>query len=67
MTKETIRLWDGKVIGFIETYPDGSKIVRDFYGRVKGKYDKQFNVTRDFYGRVVAQGDQSSMLLSMKL
>jgi len=61
--KTTIKDWAGKVIGFIETDErSGNKIVRDFYGKILGKYDKQYDVTRDFYGRIVAKGDQSSML-----
>jgi hypothetical protein len=62
--KEKIKDWTGKIIGFIETdTTTGNKVVRDFYGRIKGKYNKRLNVTQDFYGRRVAKGDQVTMLL----
>ena len=57
--KQPIREWNGKIIGWVETDSiTGDKIIRDFYGRILGKYDKKFNVTRDFYGRVLYKGDQ---------
>jgi hypothetical protein len=61
--EETIREFSGKVIGYIETKPNGDKVVRDFYRRLLGTYNKKLNVTKDFYGRTVARGDLSSMLL----
>ena len=63
---QIIRNFQGRTIGRIETDPHGNKIVRDFYGKILGRYDKRNNVTRDFYGKVVARGDQSSMLISLK-
>ena len=65
MSRQTIKAWNGKILGFIDEYPNGDKIVRDFYGKILGKYDKAFNVTRDVYGRIIAKGDQSSMLIGM--
>ncbi len=64
--KVTIRDFTGKIIGFIETDTLGNKIVRDFYGRIVGKYDKKTDTTRDFYGRIIARGDQSPMMLNYK-
>ena len=66
-SRETIRDWTGEIIGFIDTDNEGNKTVRDFYGRITGRYDKRFNVTRDFYGRIVAQGDQSAMMIGYKV
>lgn len=63
MTKETIRDFSGKIIGYYETQSNGDIIVRDFYGKILGKYDKQFDVTRDFYGRIIARGNCVGMLL----
>lgn len=64
--KEKIKDWTGKIIGFVETDTvTGNKVVRDFYGRIKGRYIKRLNVTQDFYGRQVAKGDQSTMLLNI--
>lgn len=63
--REVIKDWRGRIIGFIETDSvTGDKTVKDFYGRIKGKYIKRLNVTRDFYGRQVAKGDQCPMLLN---
>lgn len=65
--KQPIREWNGNIIGWVETDSiTGDKIIRDFYGRILGKYDKKFNVTRDFYGRVLYKGDQSGLLLQIK-
>ena len=63
MQEEIIREFSGKIIGYIQTDNKGNKVIRDFYRRILGKYDKASNTTRDFYGRIVARGDQSSMLL----
>ena len=54
----------GKIIGYIELDDKGNKIVRDFYRRRLGRYDKKFDVTRDFYNRIIAIGDQTGMLLA---
>ena len=62
--KVAIREWSGKIIGWLETDTiTGNKILRDFYGKILGTYDKKLDLTRDFYGRMIARGDQLSMLL----
>ena len=65
VSKDRIKDWTGKIIGTIETDKNGDKTVRDFYGRIKGRYNKRADVTTDFYGRRIAKGDQCAMLLSM--
>ena len=67
ISKEPVREFNGKIMGFIETDRDGNQQVRDFYGRILGTFDKKMNVTRDFYGRIVAQGDQSAMMIGYKV
>ena len=63
--KTKIHDWRGKIIGTVEEdTKTGDKLIRDFYGRILGRYNKQQNVTRDFYGKLVARGDQLSMLLN---
>lgn len=64
MNEEVIKDWRGKIIGYIQTDSKGNKIIRDFYRKILGRYDKTLNVTKDFYGRLVAKGDQSSMLFN---
>ena len=62
-TKDTIRDFYGKIIGYIFTDEKGNKVIKDFYGRRLGEYDKALNVTKDFYKRIIARGDQASSLL----
>ena len=63
--KDKIKDWTGKIIGFIETdSTNGNKVVRDFYGRILGRYNKKLNITQDFYGRTVGKGDLLLMLLN---
>ena len=38
--------------------------VRDFQGRILGKYDKMYNVTRDFQGRIMSKGNAVGMLIN---
>lgn len=66
MAKEYVKEFSGKIIGSIETLPNGDKIVRDFYNVILGKYDKAFDVTRKFNGQIIARGDQAAMLLSYR-
>ena len=47
---EPIRDFSGKIISWVEKQANGDIVVRDFYGRIQGKYDAQFNATRDFGG-----------------
>ena len=67
INKEPVKDWRGKILGFIETDTSTqNKILRDFYGRILGKYNKRLNITQDFYGRQVAKGDQLLILLNRK-
>lgn len=62
--RDKIKDWTGRLIGIIETDTvTGNKVVKDWHGKIKGKYIKRLNVTQDFYGRQVAKGDQCAMLL----
>ena len=64
--REAIRFSNGRILGYIDTLPNGDKEVRDSSGRYLGKYDKHMNVTKDYAGRLLYRGDQSSMLLNKK-
>lgn len=66
VSKEPVREFNGKIIGWIETDRYGNQQVRDFYGKIKGTYDKKMNVTRDFYGRIITQGNTCLGLLYKK-
>ena len=63
MQREHIKDWTGKIIGTLETKNNGDKVIKDFYGRIKGTYVKKLNMTKDFYGRPVGKGDQLISLL----
>ena len=62
----TIRDFKGKILGTIETKPNGDKIVRNFLGKILGRYDSKQDVTRNFLGKILARGDVSTMLLNLK-
>lgn len=57
MQRETIREFSGKILGYVETDLKGNQVVKDFYGYIVAKYDKDANMTRDFYGRVIGYGN----------
>lgn len=63
MAEETIKDWTGKIIAYIETKPNGDKVVRAFSRRILGYYYKSRNVTTDFYGKILAYGDATGMLI----
>ena len=66
ISKEPIKEFGGKIIGWIETDKDGNQQVRDFYGKILGKYDKSLNVTSDFYGRILTRGNTVAGLVYKK-
>ena len=57
MAKETLRDFSGRILGSIDTKPNGDAIAYDFYGRIVGKYNKIYNKTYDFYGRIIGEGN----------
>lgn len=62
--RDKIKDIKGKIVGFIDTdTSNGNKVVRDFYGKMLGKYNKRLNITTDFYGRTLGKGDRLLMLL----
>lgn len=61
--KEPLKDFQNRIIGYVETKPNGDKIGYDFYLRIVGYYDKRANLTKDFYHRVVGRGDILSSLI----
>lgn len=57
MTRQTLKTWRGKIVGFIDTDEFGNKTARDFYGKILGTYDKRLDLTKDFYGKTISRGD----------
>lgn len=62
--EQVLKNWRGKIIGYVETKPNGDKTIRDFYRVIKGFYNKKLDVTRDWRGIMVAKGDCLTMLLN---
>lgn len=65
--REPIKDYYNRIIGYIETKPNGDKIGYDFYLRIVGYYEKNSNLTKDFYRRVVGRGDMLSALITSDL
>lgn len=62
-SRQRVRDFYGRTLGFIEKKSDGRVIATDFYGRKLGEYSPYSDTTRDFYGRIVAKGDFTAMLI----
>jgi hypothetical protein len=56
-TSETIRDARGEALGSIETADDGSQVLRDADGRVRGYYDPETDHTRGPDQRILAKGN----------
>lgn len=63
MGKEYITDFYGKILGSLETMPNGDIIVRNFPGQILGKYEKSSNYTKDFYGKILYKGNMAPALL----
>lgn len=61
--RETLKDYYGRIIGYIDTKPNGDQTGYDFYQRIVGYYQKQQNVTTDFYRRIVSRGNTLSGLI----
>ncbi len=66
MSREAIKDWTGKVVGWIDKDDRGNKTIREYNYKIVGKYDSSTNTTRDFHGRVVAKGDHIGIMLNKK-
>lgn len=53
----------GRIIGKLETLPNGDIIAKDFFGKILGRYDAKTNTTKDFYGRIIASGNIAASLI----
>ena len=61
--REPIKDFYNRIIGYIDTKPNGDQTGYDFYKRIVGYYDKRANVTRDFYKRIVGRGNMLTGLI----
>lgn len=60
---EPIKDFYNRIIGYVDTKPNGDQTGYDFYKRIVGYYDKRANVTRDFYRRIVGRGNMLTGLI----
>ena len=60
-SSETVRAANGLVIGQIESYDDGRKVFRDYYGKIIASYDPY--ITRSAAGYIIGYGDIGAGLL----
>ena len=63
--RQTIKDFQYRILGFIDTQPDGVQVGRDRALRIVGKYYPKQDVTKDFYGRIVSRGNTLSTLFNM--
>jgi len=62
--EQTIRDFDGRIVGYITTDASTQKqTARDFYRIILGYYEPKLNITRDFGGRIIAQGNVLASLI----
>lgn len=66
MSREAIKDWTGKILGFKETDSKGNETVRGFNQMVVSRYDVEHNCTRDFYGRKLTEGNTATSMLNKK-
>ena len=63
MSMTPLRDTSQRIIGYIETKPDGTQIGRDAQQRIKGYFDPKANATRDASQRIVGYGNLLSTLI----
>lgn len=64
MNRQTIKDFNFRIIGFIDTQADGTLVGRDRALRIVGKYYPKKDITKDFYGRIVGRGNTLSSLFN---
>jgi hypothetical protein len=63
MATETIKEANGNVLGTIETRDDGSQVLRNAQGEVKGYYDPKTDHTRGPDENILAKGNKLKSLI----
>lgn len=61
MERQSIRKFNGQIVGYYEVESNGDKTIKDFYGRILGYYKKGRDVTTTFSGVIIAYGDISGI------
>jgi hypothetical protein len=63
MTTEPLKDAYNNVLGSIETNPDGSQVLRDANGKIRGYYDPATDHTRGPDQRILAKGNLLATLI----
>ena len=63
MATETLKDAYNNVLGSIETRADGSRVLRDADGKIRGYYDPTTDHTRGPDQRILAKGDALATLI----
>lgn len=63
MATETLKDSANNVLGSIETNTDGSQVLRDATGKIRGYYDPSTDHTRGPDQRILAKGNVLSTLI----
>jgi hypothetical protein len=63
MAAETLNDAYGNVLGSIETHPDGSQVLRDADGKIRGYYDPTTDHTRGPDQGILAKGNVLTSLI----
>ncbi len=63
MNKTPVKDFNGRILGWIVTEPDGRQKAMDFKGKLLGTYYPDRNTTNDFYGRVLYRGNMITSLI----
>ena len=61
--KEALKDFQSRIIGYIDTKPNGDQIGYDYYNRIVGYYEKRTNLTKDYSRRIVGRGNLLSALV----
>ncbi len=61
--RETIREYNGMILGYLDHESNGDITVRNVYGKILGRYEKRYDVTKDFYGKILYRGNMAAALL----
>ena len=63
--RETIKDYSGRIIGYLESQPNGDIIAKDASGKILGRYDATTNTTKDAYGKILFKGNMAGSLIGM--
>ena len=65
MSRETIKDYSGRIIGYLEIQSNGDVIAKDASGKILGRYDAITNTTKDAYGKILFKGNMAGSLIGM--